>query len=737
MSRSATGSVVDRETGAGIPGLNIDIEDVSQVHDERVLNEKPVLTDASGNFTISYAPYAFNTTKPGAQARELRLTVRLGRLVLKELFQNEGAFSDTIAFDKIVLPRKEATSRRVTLGTGEETRVSQGNAVRLLADNVDAWERTAQVIKNAATLDIMQLEMDVNSFDDAGPTKEEPAVIFDFDAADKLADGNFIISAKDDRMERSILEAATKHVDVRIQIPTMALDPRLTLFVGIGSIVVISAILFFLIDLVFVVGLLVLLALFLAGAPAGFRDLYRRKFKEPDIKAWFDQAALSGINMSPVTVRELKHRSFNITHAKVVIDRGKEAILLGSPFEQVYFDSPDHLIQSGRRGPKASKGPIHDVSVGVRGPALKDFQELFNSHWKFTEPAETLPDPTVPGEITTPDSDEFLSTLQLALTLDRMFSGPGESDGEKGILEAYLRAIHFAQRFIYIENQYFHHPIVIQALVDAMIANPNLVVILLLNISPDMPFYLRWQRRGVGRIVQALTAKYGEDGVKTRFRVFSSFSHSAAEQPTQANPKPRPRLLDNYLHTKTAIVDNNWATVGSANLDGASMDSEDYLRSALDGEVRHTEANVVIYEDEPVASPAVDALRRRLWAEHLGIVVNNQPGVLDVNSSSLSDSPATNWLTFWSQKADEKLSQLKSDPNKVSLIHVLPVDFDYGADTDRSFLTTFIHNLKDAFADHYALESYLNHMFGQDKPPKRTAADFDLSPPPNFPFTYG
>lgn len=737
MSRFATGSIVDRESGAGIQGLNIDIEDVSQLHDGRLLNKEPVITDASGNFTISYAPYAFNTSKPGAQPRQLRLTVRLGRLVLKELFQNEEAFSDTIAFDKIVLPGKEATSRRVTLGTGEETRVSQGNAIRLLADNVGAWERAAQVIKNASTLDIMQLEIDVNSFDDAGLTKEEPAVILDFDSGDKIAKSNFVVSPKDDRIERTILEAAAKHVDVRIQIPTMALDSRFTILVGVGSIIVISAILFFLIDLVFLVGLVVLLAIFLAGAPAGFRDLYRRKFKEPDIKAWFEQAALSGIDMSLVKVRELKHRSFNITHAKVVIDRGKEAILLGSPFEQVYFDSPDHLIQSGRRGPKASKGPIHDVSVGVRGPALKDFQELFNSHWKFTEPSETLPDPTTPDKVTTADQDEFLSTVQLALTLDRMFSGPGETDGEKGILEAYLRAIHFAQRFIYIENQYFHHPLVIQALVDALTANPNLVVILLLNISPDMPFYLRWQRRGLARIAQALAAKYGKDGVKTRFRVFSSFSHAAAEQPTQTNPNPRPRLLDNYLHTKTAIVDNVWATVGSANLDGASMDSEDYLRSALDGEVRHTEANVVIYEDGPVAAPAVDALRRRLWAEHLGIVVNNQPGVLDVNASSLNDSSATNWLTFWSQKADEKLSQLKSDPNKVSLIHVLPVDFDYGPDTDHSFLTTFYHNLKDAFADHYALESYLNHMFGQDKPPKRTAADFDLSPPPDFPFTYG
>ena len=133
----------------------------------------------------------------------------------------------------------------------------------------------------------------------------------------------------------------------------------------------------------------------------------------------------------------------------------------------------------------------------------------------------------------------------------------------------------------------------------------------------------------------------------------------------------------------------------------------------------------------------MDALRRRLWAEHLGVVVDNQPGVLDVQSTELDDSATKNWLTVWSQKADAKLSSLKSDPNQVTLSHVLPVDFDYGPDTDRTRFTTFLHNLTDAFKDHYGLESYLNHTFGQDNPPMRKVSDFNLDPPPNFPFTYG
>jgi phosphatidylserine/phosphatidylglycerophosphate/cardiolipin synthase-like enzyme len=752
VSKSATGTVVDQENGHGLPGLNVDIEDVSQLHDKRLLNKDPAVTDASGNFNLSYASYAFNTTRPGAQARQLRLTIRVGRHVIKEVFQNEGAFGDTVEFDKIVIPRAEATSWRATLGKGKESRVSSGNAIRWLADNVDAWKHVADVITLPSNLGVMQLTIDVGDF-----KKDNPIVVLDFQKNDAIKDDSFIVSKDDDRIEKRLLSAATLKTDVRIQIPRMSLDPALiknssiVLTAGSLALFALGTVALFLIGgaLFILIGVLLVAAgsalaiadYLLPAMPKEFADWYSTKFEEPALKKWFEDAAAAGNDSSSVRVRELVHRSFNITHAKVVIDyetgqggkkdHGKEAVLLGSPFEQVYFDSPEHSLDSGWRGESASKGPIHDVSVAVRGPALNDFQDLFNSHWKFAKPSETLPDHEAPDPQTAGDG-EFNSTVQLVLTLDRMFSLPGEDDGEKGVREAYLRAIHFAQRFIYIENQYFYNELVVQALADALTANPKLVVILLLNVSPDMPYYLRWQQRGIKRIVNALTEKYvaEPEPVKTRFRVFSVFSHAGKDV-----THPKPRLVDVYLHTKTAIVDNVWATVGSANLDGASMDTVDYSKYAVDGEVRHTEANVVVYEDPPVTPSAVDALRRRLWAEHLGIVAGGQAGNLDVASVDLLDSPGTNWLDFWSQKAQEKLDGLKKDPNQVSLIHILPIDFDYGPDTaGKGKVDNFLDNTKGAMKDHYALASCLEHMFGQDKPPKRKVDEFDLSPPRNLTF---
>lgn len=750
MSKFATGSVVGQETGLGIAGLNIDIEDMSRLHDGQILNKDPFVTDASGNFNLEYAPYAFNTTRPGAQARELRLTIRLGRHVLKEIFQNEGAFGDTIDFDKIEFASAEAESWLATLSTGKETRVSTGNAIRWLVDNVDAWQKTAQVIKSASTLDVMQLEIQVGDF-----KKDNPVVVLDFPTPPRpQLSGSTIVDKNDDRIEKSLLSIATKQpapTDVRVQIPVMSLDPNILRDIGIaitpGAILLGlgAAGLFFIGGLVFsfldpllgiavytagvavaaVALVLAIAAYVVPNMPQYFADWYRKLFDIPELQKWFNDAATSGIDSSHVRVRQLKERSFNVTHAKLVMDRGKEAILLGSPLEQVYFDSPEHAIDAAWRGGSASKGPIHDVSVGVRGPALKDMQDLFNSHWKVAAPADPLPELQTPDPQTAGEA-EFNSTVQIVLTLDQMFSGPGQNDGEKGVLEAYLRAIHFAKRFIYIENQYFHHPLVARALIDALTANADLVVILLLNICPDMPYYLRWQRKKIGLIVDELTKKYGQNAVQTRFRVFSCFSHAAPD-----GIHLKPHLIDNYLHTKTAIIDNVWATVGSANLDGASLDAQDYGKSLVKGEVRHTEANVLVYEATPTTPSAVDALRRQLWAEHLGILKGGQPGALDVQSADLDDSPTVNWLDFWSKKADAKLNGLKNDPSVVSPVHILPVDFDYGSDFDRSFVTRWFHALADSFLDHhYALASYLNHS-------SLNADDFDLSPPTNSPFSYG
>jgi phosphatidylserine/phosphatidylglycerophosphate/cardiolipin synthase-like enzyme len=773
MSTSASGTVSD-ENGRGIEGLGVVLDDVSQQFDIR-LNKQKVTTASDGTFSLSYADY-LATSEPGKQPRQLHLRIMLGQHILHETTRTDDSTHDHLTFDPIQLKRGEAESRPgvgqrfATLGKGEPSRFTQGNAIRWLVDNEAAWTHVADVITNATILDLMQLTFEVGDYQ-LDETQEKPKIILEFDPAHplfdstkSLADPNGLIAVDgvpkkkptatsnpraidlaDRRIERMILERFQHGVDVRIQIPRMSADPK-ALLAGTTTAAIAAGIAIFVImrtqlslwlrvllsaglGLIGVIGLVVdLLDLILPSK-------INKAFHERELEQWFktataDFATAGGRNQ--VRVRELRMRSLFVTHAKILIDRrplagdatktvGKEALLLGSPFEQVYFDSAQHDIADPRRGGDASKGPLHDVSVGVRGPAVGHLQEMFNLHWNHTASDDQLP--TAPPDLKFPDpivevdpdihseNPEFIASLQVVRTLDQMFTGDN-TDGEEGVLEAYLRAIHFAKHFVYIENQYFKCNRVAQALIDALAENQELVVILLLNVNPDEPFVPRWQRQAIERISNSLK------NPSERFGVFSAWSHIGTD-----DNHPKPRLIDNYLHTKTAIIDNNWATVGSANLDDASQDFVDYGPAALAGEPRNSETNIVLFEDDTVQFSAVDALRRRLWSEHLGTAEESDE--LKDNSGRPALLPDLNWLHVWNSKAAAKLENLKdkNNLNTVLLPRVLPWPSN-----------AFEGNHKD----HVGARPYLELLFRKDaKPTDAKLSQFDvLHGPPKFPFAY-
>jgi phosphatidylserine/phosphatidylglycerophosphate/cardiolipin synthase-like enzyme len=575
--------------------------------------------------------------------------------------------------------------------------MTEGNAIRWLADNVDGWGRVAQVITHGSTLDVMQLDIQTNKFN-ADPTAEAPNIVLRFDASQPY-DSRVprIIDIADDRVERRLLEASMRGCVVRIQIPRWQADTHALIVVGTALIIVLGAILAPWFPLVAAAVTAVI-----AGGIVVADHFLAKTFKAAELTQWFKDAGQDARN---VRVRELKLRSTFVTHAKIVLDRDKEAIVLGSPFDQDYFDSLQHVIDEPRRGATPAKGPIHDVSVGVRGPAVAHLQELFDSHWNLADPSDKLQPPaTLPAVRTTEDDAEIITPAQVVRTLDMQFAEA--TNGEKGVLEAYLRGIYFAERFIYIENQYFNNDTITQALIDALKAKPNLRLILLVNVSPDMPFYPGWQQDAIRRVIDSMGST-----AKARVGAFTKWSHAASDA-----THPKPRLIDNYLHTKSALIDNRWATVGSANLDGASLDFVQYARATLDGDLRNTESNIVVYEETLATPSPVDSLRRRLWSEHLGL-----SGPSD---SALDDAPGRDWLQFWTQKAEEKLAGLVVNPNVVSPVQILPwpssaFEQDYGK--------------------HVVSDDYLATLFSQDH--QNSAAlvsQFDLMPagPPAFPFTY-
>ncbi len=213
---------------------------------------------------------------------------------------------------------------------------------------------------------------------------------------------------------------------------------------------------------------------------------------------------------------------------------------------------------------------------------------------------------------------------------------------------SYVRAIETAKDLIYFENQYFTNRTIADALVAALNdpSRPALQIIMLFNVSPDLPFYPVWQ----SDLVEQIKKDAGANASRIEF--FTAWSH---DPPLLQSPfnQTQPMVMANYVHSKFAVVDDVWATIGSANLDGASLDALQLLHALQFGDNRNHEQNFIV-QDDATKKGAVDALRRSLWSEHLGFG--------DVNAGDLAYGNKSNFLALWRTMAGRKLATLTGSP---------------------------------------------------------------------------
>ena len=398
---------------------------------------------------------------------------------------------------------------------------------------------------------------------------------------------------------------------------------------------------------------------------------------------------------STVNVRGLPHL-LSLLHAKAVVIDGTTAFVLGSPVSQSYFNDKLHLIHDARH-----EGSLnHDVSIKVSGPAVEFIDRTFTTLWNAADSSASSLSPTT-GQV--PVEQPGLG-LQIVRTLpgDNFTAshtgGKAIPYGETGSLEAYQRAIAKATKFIYIEDQYFTVPEIFTAMLRRMKQVPTLEIILVMNPKPDIPGYPEKQIQLLKQFQKDLEGVIGATGVEKQLGVFSIWS--CDEQ------KPRYEIMPIYVHAKDAIVDDIWATIGSTNVDGASMNQleiQTIVQGKLADAVEHgslwkrillgvlmtimsplvialawvskigfarptqhanpqqsrqptrsSELNVLICEKDPdpsVPSQTIVQFREDLWKEHLGFELS-------------LPTPSDGWVEVWNNRAAEKLDSLKSDPKK-------------------------------------------------------------------------
>lgn len=331
-----------------------------------------------------------------------------------------------------------------------------------------------------------------------------------------------------------------------------------------------------------------------------------------------------------VAVRGVR-RFPNFLHVKMVIVDGAEAFLLGSPFVNSYWDTPRHHPVDARRPMRELGGrPLHDVSLRLTGDAVRHLEACFVELWNAsgaTKDGDALPTPPVTRHH--PLGDEPCRVLR---TLPRRALRHAPH-GRTHVLDALLDGIHRARSLIYVEHQYLTSRVVVAALTNALRRRRDLEVVIVLNQNPDLTAYWSWQN---ARIVQSGLLEHPRAGL---FTLWSVAPDDARPDVTVVNQV--------FVHSKVVAIDDEWAMVGAANLDGLSLHSygDEFtgrVARRIFRHVRNFEVSVVVQDDAHTRSTAgsVAELRTRLWAEHLGVRPN-----------SVGVRRPRGWLHMWRTRA--------------------------------------------------------------------------------------
>jgi phosphatidylserine/phosphatidylglycerophosphate/cardiolipin synthase-like enzyme len=653
---TVTGTVVD-ENGDAQPGLLVEARGDWLLTSEVIASAR---TGAAGGFVLVLSGMLGQPTHPSSC--RVRVVDDLGRPVSDDR-DVPGTDGDQ-NLGRLTVRNADRAGLLVTNGTGEARMVSEGNSLTLLIDGQEAFASASADMEAAtATLNMTQLFFGTPHFEPQ-PADEHPKLVFTFGPPpivplDPLPPGQepaAVPRPSDKRPERLVLDAARRRVTVRVLLNKpaaswpegvfwLAVLPAAGAGLGTGAVGLVA--------MIMGAGLALLPVFIGLGLVLYALEAYfvRRALDGGSDAEEFRAYVANGLARIPQTRGDIIVRGFEqpapdngVLHTKMVIADGRRATVLGSPYSQRYFDDQRHHVDQPHRGDTTSD-IVHDVSIGLAGPVVRDLHETFRVYWNEDQtPGNQIPslppDQVAPPQASGPDG---VAKVQVVRTLSAKRFSFLDGRSEKGTLESYLRAFGAAKRFIYLENQYFTDAIIADALARVLKERTDLELLFLLNIKPDVVFYPGRQARLVKQLRAAAPDRVG---------IFTRWSYD--------HDHPRPWVAPIYLHSKTAVIDDTWATIGSANLDGLSLDHNVVLSPLAFGETTAVELNVTILEGTPGASGMAPAerLRRRLWAEHLGIVGSG--GLPDPQDTRLADAATKKWLPLWKQAAADALTHLKN-----------------------------------------------------------------------------
>ena len=243
-------------------------------------------------------------------------------------------------------------------------------------------------------------------------------------------------------------------------------------------------------------------------------------------------------------------------HSKLIMIDGKEAYLGGMNIGREY------------------RHEWHDLMVRVKGPITTELQNHFDRSWRLQG---------IWGDWSMPFYRKLKPDLESAkadhFPIRLLRTTPSRIEIE----EALLTAIRMSRKRIYLQNSYVTSELLLQELLDARERGVEVNF-----IYPEV---------NDSKLMETATRGFAATLLKAECNVY-------------AYPK--------FTHVKAALIDN-WACLGSANLDGLSM--------RINGELN------IAYSDPK----AVEKLRKKLFLKDIRASRKLKQGDLKVPSVSLSN----------------------------------------------------------------------------------------------------
>jgi phosphatidylserine/phosphatidylglycerophosphate/cardiolipin synthase-like enzyme len=309
----------------------------------------------------------------------------------------------------------------------------------------------------------------------------------------------------------------------------------------------------------------------------------------------------------PIDV-EVQHASY---HQKFMVIDGEVAFIGGMNLRRVDWDTSRHLVFEPRRmlfdatvedreavaagEALPDNGPRKDYMMRIEGPAAQDAAEVFQLRW----------------DLLLEEGVDYAENSS-AFELDRSIPAAGTSQAQvtatlpdplwqHSIAESWLVAVASAERYIYIEDQYFRAPMLNDAIAARMAEVPDLrLVVITKPVDEWLDPGCAWTHASDTRFETLFPGRYQTFQLR-----------SFGTQVTWGWDETESRFADIDVHSKLLVVDDVFLSVGSANKNNRGM-------------IYEGELNVAVVDRD-----FVRAARRRVLANLLpaGTPVSDDPAV--------------------------------------------------------------------------------------------------------------